>query len=110
MIKDEKLQKREGLDLKADIEYSTGSVVSKTLLEGGGGTVTLFAFDGGQALSKHSAPFDAVVLVAEGELELEIGEKTVNLTEGKMIIMPSNVPHALKALKKTKMLLTMLKP
>jgi quercetin dioxygenase-like cupin family protein len=110
MIKDEKLQKIEAMDLSADINYSPGSVVSKTLVDGSGGTVTLFAFDQGQSLSKHSAPFDAAVQAVEGELELEIGERTVRLKTGRLVVMPANVPHALKAVQKTKMLLTMLKP
>ena len=110
MIRDEKLKNIQPMAPLHDIEFAPGSVVSKTLLEGPGGTVTLFAFDRGQTLSKHSAPFDALAAVAEGELELEIGDKTVTLRAGQLIVMPADIPHALKALQKTKMLLTMMKP
>ena len=110
MIKDDKLKVLEPIGPATDIAVAEGAVVSRTLVEGAGGTVTLFSFDKGQSLSKHSAPFDAVVAVAEGELELVIGDKTVVLGAGKLVVMPADVPHALKALLPTKMLLTMLKP
>lgn len=110
MIKDEKLTAIEPVVLKDHVDYSNGSVVSKTLLENGGGTMTLFAFDAGQSLSRHSAPFDAAVQVLEGRLELEIGEKKTVLTGGQLIVMPADIPHALKALEKTRMLLTMVRP
>lgn len=110
MIKDDKLKMLEPVGPVTDIAVSDGAVVSRTLVEGSGGTVTLFAFDKGQSLSRHSAPFDAVVAVAEGELELEIGDQVVRLGAGKLVVMPADIPHGLKALQRTKMLLTMLKP
>ena len=97
------------ITLKDYIEYGQGSVVSKTLKENKAGTMTLFAFDGGQGLSEHSAPFDAVVLVIEGEGRFTIGGVEHNLEAGQLIIMPANVPHAVKAVRKFKMLLTMLR-
>ncbi len=99
----------EQIDLKEYIEYSSGSVVSKTLKESRAGTITLFAFDEGQVLSEHSAPFEAVVQVIEGEGFFIIGGEEQGLKAGQMIIMPSNVPHAVRAGKRFKMLLTMLR-
>ncbi len=99
----------EQITLKEHIEYSSGSVVSKTLKENRAGTITLFAFDAGQGLSEHSAPFDAVVQVIEGEGLFIIGGEEHNLKAGQMIIMPANVPHAVRAVKMFKMLLTMLR-
>ncbi|CAG0960372.1 MAG: Cupin domain protein [Candidatus Methanoperedens nitroreducens] len=99
----------EPINLKDFIEYSPGSVVSKTLKQNSAGTITLFAFDSGQELSEHSAPFDAVVHVIEGEGSFLIGGEEHNLKEGDLIIMPANVPHAVKAVQKFKMLLTMLR-
>ncbi|NIM98315.1 MAG: cupin domain-containing protein [candidate division Zixibacteria bacterium] len=91
------------------IEYQQGSVVSREIIKGKTGTVTLFAFDQGQALSEHTAPFDALVLLLDGEAEIVISGKPFRLKSGEMIIMPANEPHALKALKKFKMLLVMIK-
>ncbi len=99
----------EPVNLKEHIEYSTGSVVSKTLKENKAGTITLFAFDAGQGLSEHSAPFDAVVQVIDGEGRFIIGGEEHNLKAGQLIIMPANVPHAVRAMQKFKMLLTMLR-
>ena len=99
----------EPIILKNHIEYSTGSVVSKTLKQNPAGTITLFAFDSGQGLSEHSAPFDAVVEVIDGEGHFIIGGEDHEVREGQMIIMPANVPHAVRAEKKFKMLLTMLR-
>jgi len=95
--------------LKDYIEYSPGSVVSKTLKQNPAGTITLFAFDSGQGLSEHSAPFDAVVQVIDGEEHFIIGGEHHNITEGQLIIMPANVPHAVRAEQKFKMLLLMLR-
>jgi len=95
--------------LKNHIEYSQGAVVSKTLKQNPAGTITLFAFDVGQGLSEHSAPFDAVVQVIDGEGLFIIGGEEHNLKEGQLIIMPANVPHAVKAKQRFKMLLTMLR-
>jgi quercetin dioxygenase-like cupin family protein len=101
----------EPIILKDHIEYSSGSVVSKTLKQNPAGTITLFAFDEGQGLSEHSAPFDAVVRVIDGEGHFVIGGENYELREGEgqMIIMPANVPHAVKAEQRFKMLLTMLR-
>jgi len=97
------------IKLKDYIQYSQGSVVSKTLKESPAGTITLFAFDAGQGLSEHSAPFDAVVQVIDGEGLFTIGGEDFNLHTGELIIMPANVPHAVKAVQKFKMLLTMIR-
>jgi len=99
-------QKARGSDL---VDYQTGSVVSRTILEKQTGTVTLFAFDKGQGLSEHTAPFDALVYLLEGEAEITISGKSLRLREGEMIIMPANQPHALRATQKFKMLLTMIR-
>jgi len=99
----------EPIVLKDHIKYSFGSVVSSTLKQNPAATITLFAFDAGQGLSEHSAPFDAVVQVIDGEGHFIIGGEDHKLIEGQMIIMPANVPHAVRAEKKFKMLLTMLR-
>ncbi|MFH1321189.1 MAG: cupin domain-containing protein [Bacteroidota bacterium] len=91
------------------VKYQKDAVVSKTILSKKIGTVTLFAFDQGQGLSEHTAPFDALVQVLDGEVEIIVSGKPFNLNEGEIIIMPANEPHALKAVKKFKMLLTMIK-
>jgi quercetin dioxygenase-like cupin family protein len=97
------------VDLTSSIEYSSNSVVSRTLVDNKAGTITLFAFDEGQGLSEHSAPFDAVVQVLEGETTLTIGGNDVKVTSGQMVVMPANIPHAVSATKQFKMLLTMLR-
>lgn len=91
------------------IGYQEGSVVSKTLIDKKIGTVTIFAFDHDQGLSEHTAPFDAMVQVLDGEVEITISGEPYIQKKGDMIIMPANKPHALKALNKFKMLLTMIK-
>ena len=91
------------------IDYQEGSVVSRTIVDKEVGTVTLFAFDEGQGLSEHTAPFDALVYGLDGEVEVTISGKAVQLKKGEMVIMPANKPHALKATKRFKMLLTMIK-
>jgi quercetin dioxygenase-like cupin family protein len=91
------------------IEYQEDSVVSRTLLEKKTGTVTLFAFDDGQGLSEHTAPYDALVYVLEGEVEITISGKALRLKQGEITIMPANEPHALVAKTRFKMLLTMIK-
>ena len=91
------------------VDYQDESVVSKTLIEKKTGTVTLFAFDQGQGLSEHTAPFDAMVCVLDGEAEIRISGNPFLLKEGDMIIMPANEPHALQAVKKFKMMLTMIR-
>jgi len=91
------------------VDYQEGSVVSKTILKKETGTVTLFAFDQGQGLSEHTAPFDALVQILDGEVEIRISGKPFHLKQGEIIIMPADKPHALKALKRFKMLLTMIR-
>ena len=91
------------------VNYQGESIVSKTIIEKKTGTVTLFAFDQGQGLSEHTAPFDALVQVLDGEVEIKISGKPYNLKQGEMIIMPADEPHALKAVKRFKMLLTMIR-
>jgi quercetin dioxygenase-like cupin family protein len=101
--------KQEATDLAGLAEYQSGSIVSRTLIDKGTGTVTLFAFDEGQGLSEHTAPFDAMVHVLDGEVEISISGQLHMLKEGEMIIMPANEPHALKATSRFKMVLTMIK-
>lgn len=91
------------------IAYQEGAVVSRQIVKAEAGNVTLFAFDLGQELSEHTAPFDALVHVLDGEVEVRISGKPHTLNAGEAIVMPANEPHALKALKKFKMLLTMIR-
>ena len=97
------------INFKEDISYAENSVVSKRVLEKATGNISLFAFDKGQKLSEHSAPFDAMVQCVEGKVEILIDKKPHVLTEGQTIIMPANIPHALMAVERFKMLLTMIK-
>lgn len=97
------------INIKELIAYQSGSIVSRTIIDKKEGTITFFAFDKGQGLSEHTAPYDAMVQVIDGEVEITISGKAHKLKEGQMIIMPANDPHALKALTKYKMLLTMIK-
>lgn len=91
------------------VTYSDGAIVSRTLKKTSGGTLTAFAFDEGQELSEHSAPFDAFVSVVDGEVELVIAGQSVLANAGDIVLMPANVPHAVKATSPCKFLLTMLK-
>ena len=91
------------------IDYQEGSVVSRTIIDKDTGTLTLFAFDEGQGLSEHTAPFDALVHIIDGEAEVTISGKSLNLIEGEMVIMPANQPHVLRATKRFKMMLVMIK-
>ncbi len=91
------------------VEYQHEAIVSKTIVEKNTGTVTLFAFDQGQGLSEHTAPFDAMVQVLDGEVEIRISGNPYHLKQGEMIVMPANQPHALKAVKRFKMLLTLIR-
>jgi len=90
-------------------DYQEGSVVSRTIIDKKTGTVTFFAFEEGQGLSEHTAPFDALVYLLEGEAEIVISGRPLRLKEGEMVIMPANQPHALKAVKEFKMILTMIR-
>jgi quercetin dioxygenase-like cupin family protein len=96
-------------NLSGLINYQNGSVVSRTLIDKKAGSVTLFAFDAGQGLSEHTAPYDAMVQVLDGEVEVTISGKTVHLKAGEITVMPANEPHALAAKTRFKMLLTMIK-
>jgi len=91
------------------LDYQEGSVVSRTLIDKKTGTVTLFAFDEGQGLSEHTAPFDALVHIIDGEAEITISGKGIHVKGGEMIIMPAHEPHALRALKRFKMVLIMIR-
>jgi quercetin dioxygenase-like cupin family protein len=95
--------------LEGLIDYQDGAVVSRTVIDKPAGTVTLFAFDKGQGLSEHTAPFDALVNVIDGEVEITISGKPSLVKKGEMLIMPANDPHALKALTRFKMMLVMVK-
>lgn len=89
--------------------YQEGAVVSRTLLKRAGGTITLFAFDEGQSLSEHTAPFDAVAHVLEGEADITIVGISHKVSAGEMVLMPANQPHAVSARTRFKMLLTMIR-
>ena len=99
----------QAIDLAAHVEYAKGGVVSKTLLDKKTGTLTLFSFDAGQGLSEHTSPYDATVHILEGEALLTIGGKPVRVKAGQLVIMPANVPHALRAEQRFKMLLIMIR-
>ena len=90
-------------------DYQEGSVVSRTIIDKKTGTVTFFAFDKGQGLSEHTAPFDAMVYLLEGEAEIAISGRPLRVKEGEMVIMPAHQPHSLRAVRKFKMILTMIR-
>ena len=96
------------LNLSELIDYSDGGIISKQVLKNNAGNISLFSFDKGQALSEHTAPFDAMVQVLDGEAEIKIGGSPVLLKRGETIIMPAHIPHALYAIGRFKMLLTMI--
>ena len=91
------------------VNYQEGAVVSRTLVNRTTGTVTLFAFDDGQGLSEHTAPFDALAYLLEGEAEITVSGKPLRTTAGEAVLMPAHQPHSLKALSRFKMLLTMIR-
>lgn len=91
------------------VDYQDGSVVSRTVIDKKAGSVTIFAFAGDQGLSEHTAPFDAMVYVLDGEVEISISGKPFNVKRGDMLIMPANEPHALRAVTPFKMILTMIR-
>lgn len=95
--------------LEKMVEYQDGSVVSKTVIGKKTGTVTLFAFDAGQSLSEHTAPFDALVYVMDGKAEISIAQNVQQVAKGQMIILPANIPHAVNAVSQFKMMLVMIK-
>jgi len=94
---------------RALVDYQAGSVVSREIVRKTGGRVTLFAFDEGEGLSEHSAPFDALVQVLEGEAEITIAGAANRVSEGELILLPANQPHALRAITRFKMILTMIR-
>ena len=99
----------QAVNLAGLVEYQSGSVVSREVVNKPTGTVTAFAFDAGQGLSEHTTPFDALVYLLDGEAEITIAGKPIAATAGDMVIMPANVPHALKAIERFKMLLVMIR-
>jgi quercetin dioxygenase-like cupin family protein len=90
-------------------DYQEDSVVSRTIIDRKAGTVTLFAFDEGQGLSEHTAPYDALIYLLDGEAEIVISGKATRVEEGEMIVIPAKKPHTLRAMKKFKMILTLIR-
>ena len=103
------LPSAEPLRLRDLITPTPGGISSRILSKNGGGSLTLFAFDAGQGLAEHTAPFDAIVMVLDGRLALRVGTTEVNATPGTIVRMPANVPHAVDAPEPSRMLLTMLR-
>lgn len=97
------------LNLSELIDYSDGGVISKQILKSNAGNITLFSFDKGQGLSEHTAPFDAMVQILDGEAEIKIGGVPVIVKKNESIVMPANITHALLATERFKMLLTMIR-
>jgi quercetin dioxygenase-like cupin family protein len=91
------------------INYQNGSIVSKQIIKKPNGNITLFAFDKDESLTEHTSPFEAVVYIVDGEMEIRIGGNPYNVKAGEILVMPPDVPHGLKATVKSKMLLTMIK-
>ena len=96
-------------NIAREVDYASGGIVSKQIIKNQAGNVTLFSFDKEQGLSEHTAPFDALVQILDGEVEIHVGGIPHRLKAGEIIIMPANVPHALHAVERFKMLLTMIK-
>lgn len=109
MTNNNEFNKAEIVSLRDAVNYEEKSIVSKTVLKKTAGNISLFAFDKGEGLSEHSAPFDAMVQVIDGTGEIIIDKKSYLLDTGNVIIMPANIPHAVKAVEKFKMMLTMIK-
>lgn len=103
------LEAAKAFEVKGLVDYAEGGVVSRTLADTSGGTVTVFAFDQGQSLSEHTAPYDALVLVLEGVAGLTIGGERIEVQEGELALMPADVPHAVEAPERFKMLLAMVR-
>ena len=99
----------QAFDLAKLVDYADGAVVSRTIAENDSGTITLFAFDEGQNLSEHTAPFDAFVQILDGRAELVISSQAVEASAGQIVLMPANIPHAVKAQGRLKMLLTIIR-
>ncbi|GKG71447.1 cupin [Parabacteroides goldsteinii] len=102
-------QKGVVVDLSSLVDYSAGGVVSKQIVKSAAGNITLFSFDKGEGLSEHTAPFDALVQILEGEMEIVVDGNHSRMKAGESLVLPANVPHALTAVQRFKMLLTMIK-
>jgi quercetin dioxygenase-like cupin family protein len=105
----ESIPAAEVVNLADHVQYATGSIVSRALVQKTVGSVTLFAFDAGQGLNEHTAPYDAYAQILDGEGELVVGGKPLGVKAGDTVLMPANVPHAVNATKRFKMLLTMIR-
>lgn len=101
--------KAQKFSFQDSIAYAEKAIVSKHVLRKGNGNISLFAFDKGEGLSEHTAPFDAVVTIVDGKAEVIIDGQSTELDAGETIVMPANIPHALKAVERFKMVLTMIK-
>jgi quercetin dioxygenase-like cupin family protein len=108
-VKNREIAAAEAISLASMVNYQAGSVVSRTIMKRPMGTVTLFAFDEGEGLSEHTAAFDALAHVLEGDAEIVISGKAVRVRAGEAVLMPAHQPHALKAIAKFKMVLTMIR-
>jgi quercetin dioxygenase-like cupin family protein len=97
------------VNLHTALEYQERSVISRVLLKNAGGTITLFAFDEGEGLSEHKTPYDAFVTIVEGEVRIRIADRDHSLGAGDSLLLPANIPHAVDAVTKFKMLLVMIK-
>ena len=97
------------VNLSTALQYQKGSVISRVLLKNAGGTITLFAFDEGEGLSEHKTPYDAFVTVVEGTTRIRIADLEHSLSAGDSLLLPANIPHAVDAVTKFKMLLVMIK-
>ena len=102
-------EKSKAFSYQSSVEYAEGAIVSKTVLKKETGNISLFAFAKGETLSEHTAPFDALIQIVDGKAEVIIGGKSHILESGQTIIMPANIAHAVKAVEKLKMVLTMIK-
>ncbi len=96
-------------ELSSLTAYQEGSIVSRTLIDKKVGTVTMFAFGAGQGLSEHTAPFDAMIIVVDGQAEVTIGDEPYSVVTGEMLVMPANIPHAVTAVDDFKMMLVMIR-
>jgi quercetin dioxygenase-like cupin family protein len=104
-----KFEPAQAVPIAALVDYQSGSIVSREMLKGATGKVTLFAFDEGEGLSEHTSPFNALVQIVEGEVEITIFGRPHRVQAGELILMPAQQPHALKAVKRFKMVLTMIR-
>ncbi len=96
-------------NLSAQLNYQDESIVSKILIKKETGNVTLFAFDAGQGLTEHTSPYEALVFIPEGKMDIKVGGENYTVSSGELLKLPAAIPHALKAVEKTKMMLIMIK-